>query len=133
MHLQAKQDALDSLYDLGEHLLDLDPDTITEGQVAEVESLRYEKIIRKNLLTSFGGRAFLYFLFVLILLLFHRPLPSFPTSVRHTVQHLQVLLTFFLSSRDDYRKQVKCLSKDLLGHEVLLINSIEVNKTLDAI
>ena len=81
MHLQAKQDALDSLYDLGEHLLDLDPDTITEGQVAEVESLRYEKIIRKNLLTSFGVRAFFIF-FICIDIIIISPTSSLIPDIR---------------------------------------------------
>ena len=46
---QVKQDMLDRMIELGDQLLDLDPDSISELQVQEVETYRYYSDKQKTL------------------------------------------------------------------------------------
>ena len=46
---QVKQDMLDRMIELGDQLLDLDPDSISELQVQEVETYRYYSDNQKTL------------------------------------------------------------------------------------
>ena len=46
---QVKQDMLDRMVELGDQLLDLDPDSVSELQVQEVESYRYYSQHQKTL------------------------------------------------------------------------------------
>ena len=45
---QVKQDMLDRMIELGDQLLDLDPDSISELQVQEVETYRYYAVITRK-------------------------------------------------------------------------------------